>query len=344
MRCLPVQEEGFKYLSLKPGDKVAILVNNLGGSTTMELSIATRAAIAELEGPKYGCSVERAFSGPFMTALDMVGISVSVLKLSGDMASALDAPCAAPAWPGGGLISRARTAPAPSLPSGAGASAASEIKPPAGAVLLDASTTASVSAAVTAAAKAILAAEAQLTAWDEICGDGDCGTTLSAGASQILSDVSSYPVSHPASLARALGCSLVGMGGSSGALYSILLNNIASSLGSQPPSAAALVAAFKAGGAAVSAYGGASVGHRTMLDALLPAAEAMEGLGNGASVAMLAQAAANAAEAGAEKTKTMAAGAGRASYVPTEKMKDVPDPGAKAVAIWLKAVADSLRL
>ena len=104
MRCLLVQEEGFKYLSLKPGDKVAILVNNLGGSTTMELSIAMRAAIAELEGPKYGCSVERAFSGPFMTALDMVGISVSVLKLSGDMASALDAPCAAPAWPGAGRL------------------------------------------------------------------------------------------------------------------------------------------------------------------------------------------------------------------------------------------------
>ena len=81
-----------------------------------------------------------------------------------------------------------------------------------------------------------------------------------------------------------------------------------------------------------------------MLDASLPAVEAMEGLGKDASVAMLAQAAANAAEAGAEKTKTMAAGAGRASYVPTEKMKDVPDPGAKAVAIWLKAVADSLRL
>ena len=38
----------------------------------------------------------------------------------------------------------------------------------------------------------------------------------------------------------------------------------------------------------------------------------------------------------------MVAGAGRASYVPDETLKDVPDPGAKAVAIWLGAVAGAL--
>ena len=79
-----------------------------------------------------------------------------------------------------------------------------------------------------------------------------------------------------------------------------------------------------------------------MLDALLPAADAMSKLGADASVAQLAAAAAEAAEAGANATKTMAAGAGRASYVPAENMKDVPDPGAMAVAVWLRAIAKSL--
>jgi len=79
------------------------------------------------------------------------------------------------------------------------------------------------------------------------------------------------------------------------------------------------------------------------LDALLPASEAMSAAAHkGASISAMVAAAATAAEAGAEATKAMRAGAGRASYVPDEVLKNVPDPGAKAVAMWLQAVARSL--
>ena len=64
------------------------------------------------------------------------------------------------------------------------------------------------------------------------------------------------------------------MGGSSGALYSIFLNALAATLaasGDISPKAAAL--AFSAGVGAISKYGGATAGYRTMLDALIPAAE-----------------------------------------------------------------------
>ena len=64
----------------------------------------------------------------------------------------------------------------------------------------------------------------------------------------------------------------------------------------------------------------------------------MEAAVGGAMAATLSAGAA-AAEAGAEDTKLMQAGAGRASYVPYEKMKDVPDPGAMAVAMWLRGAA-----
>jgi len=339
------QEAGRGYLTLAKGDKVALLVNNLGASTAMELSVATRAAIAKLESATYGVSVERVWVGPFMTALDMVGLSISVLKLDGGMADALDAPCSAPAWPGGGKVSRNRVAPAPALPSGAGASSVSAIVPPAGAPLLDAPQCAVVSAAITAAAHALIEAKAQLTSWDEVCGDGDCGVTLADGAAALLADVGSYPTAHPASLALALACSLgKAMGGSSGALYSIFLNAVATKLtGSDALTAAGAAAAFSAGCQAMSGYGGASVGHRTMLDALLPAADAMtSAAASGATMAAMLASGASAAAAGAEATKSMTAGAGRASYVPTEVMKDVPDPGAKAVAFWLSAVATSL--
>ena len=335
------QEEGRQYMSLAPGEQLALLVNNLGGCTAMELAIATRGAVATLEGPTYAATVARCYAGPFMTALDMVGLSVSVLKLGADMVTLLDAACAAPAWPGGGLVNRERVAPAPSLP--VGVADVSALAPPAGVPGLDASQAAAVGAALQAACRAVIAAEEQLTKLDEVCGDGDCGTTLSAGASAILHDLPSYALSHPATTALALAVSLgKSMGGSSGALYSIGLNAIATALGGTHDASSA-GAAFVAGCAAMSHYGGAARGHRTMLDALWPAAEALSAAaGSGAAMGVALAAAATAAEEGAEATKGMVAAAGRASYVPPEQLANVPDPGAMAAAIWLRAAASSL--
>ena len=235
------------------------------------------------------------------------------------------------------------------------------------------------SSAIIAGARAVVDAEGQLTSWDEISGDGDCGTTLEAGARAILEDVPTYPLASPAAVARAVSSSLEhSMGGesgaraaspllaisslvwtvalrpslltrsllpdplcrtpgSSGALYSIFLNALAATLAPAAIITPKLAAeAFAAGVYAISKYGGAKAGHRTMLDALIPAAAAMEAASCGTMTAML-RAGADAATAGAEATKMMQASAGRASYVPFDKMKHVPDPGAMAVAIWLTA-------
>ncbi len=79
-------------------------------------------------------------------------------------------------------------------------------------------------------------------------------------------------------------------------------------------------------------YGGAKLGDRTMLDALVPAIAALESGG--------LEAAARAAREGAARTATMAkAGAGRSSYVREEALRGVPDPGAVAVAAVLGAIA-----
>lgn len=59
--------------------------------------------------------------------------------------------------------------------------------------------------------------------------------------------------------------------------------------------------------------------------------------GHGAAAAL--DTAAAAAQEGAECTRDMAAAAGRSSYVPEAVLKDVPDPGACAVAIWMGALA-----
>ncbi|KAJ8136958.1 hypothetical protein OY671_009829, partial [Metschnikowia pulcherrima] len=85
----------------------------------------------------------------------------------------------------------------------------------------------------------------------------------------------------------------------------------------------------------VMALGGAQPGDRTMLDALLPAADALASAeGNAAerSARMLA-----AATAGADATRDMAPRRGRASYI-GERAIGHPDPGAVAVATWVDAL------
>ena len=340
LQYITSQDAGRGYMRLKAGEPVALLINNLGGSTALELAIAARRAIATLEGPDYGVMVTRCYTGAFMTALDMVGLSISVIRLTQPMLARLDAPSAAPAWPGMGEINRSRTITAPTLPSGAGGSLESLLVP-SDAVRLAPVQASAIGNAIHSAANALIAAEQQLTTMDEICGDGDCGTTLSCGAAAILEDIGKYALDHPPTTALGLAWSLGrSMGGSSGALYSIFMNSIASSLSGQQISTSTVAAAFAAGCAAMSGYGGAAKGQRTMLDALIPAADAMNSAAReDLSISVALQRAASAAELGADSTKTMIAAAGRASYLPTNVIENTPDPGAQAVAIWLRAVA-----
>jgi dihydroxyacetone kinase len=93
---------------------------------------------------------------------------------------------------------------------------------------------------------------------------------------------------------------------------------------------------------AISELGGARLGDRTMVDALEPAALAFRNaLSAGSSPADALKSAADAAEKGAEHTATLRPRLGRASYL-GDRAVGVPDGGAVAVAIWLRAMADSL--
>jgi len=118
------------------------------------------------------------------------------------------------------------------------------------------------------------------------------------------------------------------MGGTSGVLLEIFFTAAARSIAQGK----ALPAALLAGVDAIEFYGGASVGSRTMIDALRPAVAALD---SGAPLAEVAFA----ARKGADSTMTMTASAGRANWVGQESYQGMPDPGAAAVAIVLEAMA-----
>ncbi|HEY2538721.1 MAG TPA: dihydroxyacetone kinase subunit DhaK, partial [Stellaceae bacterium] len=91
---------------MESGDHVALLVNGLGGTPPMELAIVARRAIAILR--ERGLIVDRAWSGNLLTALEMPGMSLTVLRVDEDRLCRLDVATTAPAWPGDGRVGLAR--------------------------------------------------------------------------------------------------------------------------------------------------------------------------------------------------------------------------------------------
>jgi dihydroxyacetone kinase len=94
------------------------------------------------------------------------------------------------------------------------------------------------------------------------------------------------------------------------------------------------VKAAQAGCEAISELGGAKAGDRTMLDALLPFAARLQRSNLEEAVST--------AEEGAQATAMMTPRRGRASYL-GERALGNPDAGAVAVAIWLRAILETLR-
>ena len=315
-------------------------VNNLGATPAGEAAIVCRAAMAHLRGA--GLRVARLYCGTLMTSLDAAGVSLTLLRVDDAAVLArLDAPTDAPAWPQhAGQPGDAPPAPVP-------AARADEATPSRVARAATTANGAALRAAICGAARAVAACEVQLSSWDAAVGDGDCGTTLAAGAAAVLEDEPSYDVDTPAAAAAGLAASVRrAMGGTSGVLYDIFFTAAEASLRSARPAEGCwtqpLAAALEQGARAVAHHGGASAGMRTMLDALLPAAEAArEAATAGAVGAAVLLAAAAAAERGADATVDMPALAGRSSYVPAAVLRATPDPGAKAAAAWLRGAADA---
>lgn len=122
------------------------------------------------------------------------------------------------------------------------------------------------------------------------------------------------------------------VGGASGPLYGTLLRRTGKALGDAPAVAPEQLAeALGVGVAAVAQLGGAQAGDKTMLDALLPAAEAL-----GTSFGSAREA----AEAGALATVPMQARKGRASYL-GERSIGHQDPGATSSALLIAALAET---
>jgi triose/dihydroxyacetone kinase / FAD-AMP lyase (cyclizing) len=319
-------------LALRSGERVALLVNGLGATPAMELAIVMRDAFESLK--QRGIAVERAWTGTFLSALDMPGCSISLLRLDDARLALLDAETEAQAWPGLGTLNlQIRVEPQDAAPVASahnsaqqadarGEAWAQRLKP-----------------AFDAVAHALLENEALLTDLDAKAGDGDLGASMTRAAHAMLAVPASEMVTPHGALA-ALGAALRrAIAGSSGPFYATALLRASRTLAERPdPTARDWAAALRGAAEAISELGGAKAGDRTMLDAWVPAANAFEqGVESGQPVAQVWAEVVRAAQAGAQGTAHMTPRAGRASYL-GERAIGTPDGGAVAVACWLKAL------
>ncbi|RUU03753.1 DAK2 domain-containing protein [Mesorhizobium sp. USDA-HM6] len=295
---------------LDPHGRYALLINNLGSVPPLEMSLIANAV---LSSPLAKAVTMTMGPGHLMTALNMNGFSLSLIRLDAEREAALKAPVGPHAWLPAKPVRR------PVVMAAA--------KPAARDIVKAASRDAGAERLITAVCERLISLEETLNGLDAKAGDGDTGSTVATGARSVLDRAHTLPLADKAATLAAIGDALgTSMGGSSGVLLSIFFTAAAQSLSGGAPLSKALLAGLDR----MTFYGGAKVGDRTMVDALEPALKALDASG--------LEAAASAARHGAEATAAMQkAKAGRSAYI--GRQLDIADPGAFAVAEAFAAVA-----
>ena len=288
----------------------ALLLNNLGCVPEVEMTLLLESFshvplarhVSHIIGP-----------ASLMTALDMNGFSLTLIELDDTIRQALEAPVQPHAWPGIAPLDAPAIVPMPEMPD------PFPYKP---------TRNATMAGLLERGADVLVANEAPLNELDGKIGDGDAGSTFAGAARDIIAAIDRLPMDDPHQLMTTIGNILTQhAGGSSGVLFAIMFS--AAGRSEQP-----WQQALRDGLAHMMECGGARPGDRTMIDALYPA---LETLADGGTLRQAAQA----ARKGADSTTTMnSARAGRAAYVPSEHVRNVPDPGAEAVARLLEGLSE----
>ncbi|KAK7862877.1 hypothetical protein R5R35_011590 [Gryllus longicercus] len=348
------------HIELPSDIPLVVLINNMGGSSKFEENIFAMETLKQLL--RQGYSVPRAYSGTFLTSLEMAGFSITLLKVvSQEILKYLDAPTGAPGWPRtlcASLINEQSDSGEDDLPlyiSGWSPHAEEEQERK---VLLQTGPQITDKSAhiilqiLNFTCDALISCEKQLNLYDQDSGDGDCGTVIRRGAEGIKAAIKTgrLPALRPYALLESLSNIIEqSMGGTASALYSIFFAAAAKPFQkldeSTEVNAHHWLQALEAGTRAVMRYGRAAKGDRTMVDPLVAAITAMSdhlSMKPEEDKQALAKAT-SAARSAAEATKHMQPMLNKRSLALLEKPIE-PDPGAHAVFLWFHAINESVKL
>ncbi|MET7851802.1 dihydroxyacetone kinase subunit DhaL [Streptomyces avermitilis] len=186
---------------------------------------------------------------------------------------------------------------------------------------------------MTATAASVDREAERLTALDSPIGDADHGSNLQRGFHAVTVTLEKEAPDTPGAVLVLAGRQLIStVGGASGPLYGTLLRRTGKALGDTAEvTGEQLTDALRAGVDAVMQLGGAAPGDKTMIDALVPAVDALSDSFAAARAA---------AEEGAVATTPLQARKGRASYL-GERSIGHQDPGATSSALLIAALEEA---
>lgn len=182
----------------------------------------------------------------------------------------------------------------------------------------------------------------ELNRLDSALGDGDFGASMQRGVQAIGNKMQGFADKDIGTIFKTIGMALVSaMGGTSGPLLGTMFLQMSSkSMGKQALSLAEWTETLQAGVDGIMMRGKAQVGDKTMLDALVPALDALKAA-DGAALNTALRQSADAAKQGRDDTANIIAKKGRASYVGERGLGNI-DPGAANAALFLETLAETV--
>ncbi|KAI8292273.1 Dihydroxyacetone kinase 1 [Colletotrichum sp. SAR11_240] len=329
------------FIRVQKEDKFVLMINNLGGLSQLELGAITDEVNSQLrEG--HGIQPRRVLSGTYMSSLNGLSFSITLLKVIDESwVQLIDASTEASGW-----LPAITTA---DLPENQKATTSSQEKD----VVTDEESVgtnlrvdvAVTKSALTSALDHVIAAEPEVTKYDTLVGDGDCGLCLKTSAQAVLAYINQQQSLETDAgklvdnIARVVEAN---MDGTSGALYAIFLNALAHGLRTQSQqiqqeqqaTSEIWAKALQSALSALGKYTPAQPGDRTVVDALAPFVSTF-------AASSSLKDAVEAARKGCESTKGMEASLGRSVYVGGKEWKNCPDPGAYGLVKLLEGLVAS---
>ncbi|MEU4979932.1 dihydroxyacetone kinase family protein [Streptomyces sp. NPDC021969] len=326
------------------GERAAVILNGLGSVKYEELFVVYR-KVAALLGDA-GVEIVDPEVGELVTSFDMAGISLTLTWLDDRLEELWRAPADTPAYRKGALDAgepdrdRVPVTPADqdtAVPAAPVVPAASDASRRAAATVL---------AALDAVSRVVDAHADELGRIDAVAGDGDHGIGMRRGstaAHRAAADAHGLGAGAGTVLTRAADDWADKAGGTSGALWGTILRSLGTALGDRDaPDAARVAEGVTEASAAVRRLGGAEVGDKTMVDVLVPFADALAAAtAEGLPLAEAWDHAATTATAAAAGTADLLPRRGRARPH-AEKSLGTPDAGAHSLALITRAVHDAL--
>ncbi|MFB4329378.1 dihydroxyacetone kinase subunit DhaK [Paenibacillus sp. CR_12] len=333
--------------------EVAVLINGFGGTPLQELYLLNNSVTRELTARNK--RVFKGFVGNYMTSIDMAGASVTIMKLDETLKKWLSAPCDTPALTVKGAFEPVNyTEVIPQEKSEGTVSYKNNTDAAAAVIKNNRLSLQNIVYLIDQMSEVIIENEVPFCELDAHAGDGDFGMSVAKGFKQLKSEWNDLLTHHLRDIGDFLdACSMIIMehcGGASGPIWGSAFRSASKYAGQKQElsvhEVAEMMQAVVKGiqDTGERSFGrGAVVGDKTLIDALVPFADAwMQSGEQGEDMKPAAIKAAEAAVLGAQKTADIVARMGRAGTV-GERSIGYPDAGAYALGVIFTELAKAMK-